>query len=96
MKIKYPSFAIFSLILSANICAQSPQATTESITTSSASQLKVDEIKRGPLADFYELIGQYQLPKKEVAQTLPKQTELPSKLTPELIADTKNPLMPKP
>lgn len=96
MKIKYPSFAIVALILSANICAQSIDLTVESIKTSSANQWKVDEIKRGPLADFYELIAQYQLPKKETTHSLPKQTELPGKLTPELIADTKNPLMLKP
>lgn len=96
MKIKYLPFYIAALTLSSHGFAQSNQALPESTKTSSSPRLDLQEVKHGPLADFYELVAQYQLPKKELAKSNQAQTEVLLPSSRELIADTKNPTAPKP
>ncbi|MFZ6818818.1 hypothetical protein [Undibacterium sp. Ji22W] len=96
MKIKYLSFSIFALTLSANGFAQSTPAVSPNANTSSTTPIEINEVKRGPLADFYELVAQYHLPKKENVKVVQRPVELSSPVTRELIAETKSLASPKP
>lgn len=96
MKISYLSFSILAFTLSTNGYAQSTQELPEPVKSSLATQLELQEVKHGPLADFYELVAQYQLAKKVTAKTVPVQADLPLPATRELIADTKNSMARKP
>lgn len=96
MKINYLSFSILALTLSANGYAQSAQVLAEPVKTSLVTQLELQDVKHGPLTDFYDLVAQYKLPKKAAAKPVQAQAKLPPPANRELIADTKSPVTPKP
>lgn len=100
MKISYLSFSILAFTLSTNGYAQSTPELPEPVKSSLATQLELQEVKHGPLTDFYELVAQYQLARKVTAKTahvhVHVQADLPLPATRELIADTKNSTAPKP
>ena len=65
MKIKLSIFAFVALSVSAHGFAQSTPVNRELVKTAPSSTIDSQDMKHGPLVDFYELVGQYQFAKKE-------------------------------
>lgn len=93
MKTKYVFIAIASLGFSTSGIAQSNPQSGSANKTSSVNAIASVQLKSGPLADFYELVAQHQLPNSTLAAepTNPHLTKgvAPSKLVLELADNTK-------
>lgn len=96
MNIKYFTFVLFALSTSANGIAQSMPDNVQKDKTSPAPAFEFNEIKHGPLADFYELVAQYQFVKKEPMKYAQEPVMNLSKTNQELIAEAKQPATRKP
>jgi hypothetical protein len=107
MKTKYVLIVISSLCFSASGFAQTSSDNTLRDVTSSRRSIDTVQLKSGPLADFYELVSQYQLPKQtsdnralrselKMNQIQLSQTDAPAKLELEIANSAKTVLANKP
>ena len=107
MKTKYVLIVISSLCVSASGFAQSSADKTMRDVTSSGRSIDTVQLKSGPLADFYELVARYQLPKQtsdnreliselKMNQIQRSQTDAPAKLELEIANSAKTVLANKP
>ncbi len=107
MKAKCVLIVISSLCFSASGFAQSSSDKTTRDITSSNRSIDTVQLKSGPLADFYELVSQHQLPnqtsdrlvqksERKMNSIQPSQADVPAKLELEMANSPKTIVANKP